>query len=86
MGKSKACYQESGCHLRENKKLFQRSQLCHQGEFWHISVMHDGYRGSVVRIFVGHFKLVGSYRPRRRLQYQKAVAESSSKSYRSLPP
>ena len=27
-----------------------------------------------------------SYRLRRRLQYQKAVAESSSKSYRSLPP
>ena len=28
---------------------------------------------------MGHFKLVGSYRPRRRLQYQKAVAESPSK-------
>ena len=35
---------------------------------------------------MGHFKLVGSYRPRRRLQYQKAVAESSSKSHRSRPP
>jgi len=35
---------------------------------------------------MGHFKLVGSYRPRRRLQYQKAVAESPSKSHKSLPP
>ena len=35
---------------------------------------------------MGHFKLVGSYRPRRRLQYQKAAAESPSKSHRSLPP
>ena len=40
---------------------------------------------------MGHFKLVGSpkwksYRPRRRLQYQRATAESPSKSHRSLPP
>ena len=35
---------------------------------------------------MGHFKLVRSYRPRRRLQYQKAVAKSPSKSYRSLSP
>jgi len=28
---------------------------------------------------MGHFKLVGSYRLARRLQYQKAVAESPSK-------
>ena len=33
---------------------------------------------------MGHFKLVGSYRSRRRLQYQKAVVESSSKSHRSF--
>jgi len=35
---------------------------------------------------MGHFKLVGSYTPRRRLQYQKAAAESPSKSHKSLPP
>ena len=39
---------------------------------------------------MGHFKLVGSpkqksYRPRRRLQYQKETAESPSKSHRSFP-
>ena len=40
---------------------------------------------------MGHFKLVGSpkrksYRPRRRLHYQKTTAERPSKSHRSLPP
>jgi len=35
---------------------------------------------------MGQFKLVGSYRTRRKLQYQKAVDESPNKSHGSLPP
>ena len=38
-------------HNTKYKKILQRSQLCHQGRFWHLSIGARRH-GSVVRIFV----------------------------------
>ena len=32
--------------------VLQRSQLCHQGEFWHKTTVHDCNHGSVVRKYI----------------------------------
>ena len=45
----------SNCGQKAKKYILQRSQLCLQGDYQHVSLVHNGDHDSVDRIFMGLF-------------------------------